>query len=88
MLCALRLVNLCIMPNNTTAVGYAHTGQIAHIGIGNGHDHLGAILSNPPCLVLAPHHEPHDVLQEDQGRAPLGTQLHKVGTYIQRQASM
>ena len=51
-----------------------------HLSIGNSHDHFCTILGNAPSFILAPHHEPHDVLEEDQGGPPLGTELYEVST--------
>mmetsp|Transcript_36375 Transcript_36375/g.91400 ORF Transcript_36375/g.91400 Transcript_36375/m.91400 type:complete len:593 (-) Transcript_36375:82-1860(-) len=53
-------------------------GDLGHLGVGHRHHHLGAVLGDAARLVLLPHHEACDVLQEDEGDASLGAQLHKV----------
>ena len=58
-------------------------GQIAGVAgpclrIGNGHDHLGAILRDAARLVLLADHEAIDVLQKDQRHSSLGAELDKV----------
>ena len=52
----------------------------AYLCIGHSHDHFGAIFGNATGLVLPPHHEAVDVLQEDQGHPPLRAQLDEMGS--------
>ena len=59
----------------------------AYLCIGHSHDHFGAIFGNATSLVLLPHHEAVDVLQEDQGHPPLRAQLDEMGSYSSNSSS-
>ena len=55
--------------------------ELGHLGIGDGHDHLGPVAREPAVLVLAADHEPGDVLQEHQRQSSLTTQLDKMRAF-------
>src|SRR3954468_5270869 len=50
-------------------------GQLGDAGGGDSGDHLGAVLGDPPRLVLGADHKAVDVLEEDEGDAPLVAEL-------------
>jgi hypothetical protein len=52
-----------------------------HVDVAHGHHHLGAILGNALILVRFAYHEAGNVLQEEQRRSPLATQLDKVSGF-------
>ena len=59
----------------------------AYLCIRHSHDHFGAIFGNAARLILLPHHEAVDVLQEDQGHSPLRAQLYEVGSCSSNRSS-
>ena len=61
------------------AVGAAdHDGQLRHPRAGDRGHHLGAVLGDAARLVVAAHHEPGDVLQEQQRGHALVAQLDEM----------
>lgn len=59
----------------------------AYLCVGHSHDHFGAIFGDAARLILLPHHEAVDVLQEDQGHSPLRAQLDEVGSCSRNRSS-
>src|SRR5664280_2865960 len=55
-----------------------HHGEFGHPGAGHGSHHFCAVLGDATCLVVAPHHEPGDVLQEKQWDLALVAQFDEV----------
>src|SRR5664280_720186 len=53
-------------------------GEFGHPGAGHGSHHFCAVLGDATCLVVAPHHEPGDVLQEKQWDLALVAQFDEV----------
>ena len=69
------------------SLSYLEDLPYAYLCIGHSHDHFGAIFGNATGLVLLPHHEAIDVLQEDQGHSPLRAQLDEMGSYSSNKSS-
>ena len=59
----------------------------AYLCVGHSHDHLGAIFGDAARLILLPHHEAIDVLQENQGHSPLRAKLDEVGSCSRNRSS-
>ena len=58
--------------------------DVGHRRVRQGVDHLAAVLDDPAPLVVAAHHVPGDVLQEQQRRTGLVAQLDELGGLLGR----
>ncbi len=61
-------------------------GELRDFGTRHRSHELGAVLGDPGLLVLAPNHEPADVLEEDQRNATLAGELDEMGALERRLA--
>src|SRR5690606_22475719 len=53
-------------------------GELGHLGAGDRRHELGAVLGDPAMLVLSTHHEPGDVLEEQERDTALAAELDEV----------